>query len=76
MVVGSLIAASSFFYFSTFSGRLCSMIASIYFATQVAYRLGVYYGFARGFRQGREKVVPALGDSSQNGSTADASSVA
>ena len=53
MVAGTLIGAGSFFYFTSFAGRLGSMVASIYFAAQVAYRLGVYYGFARGFQQGR-----------------------
>ena len=74
MVVGTLISAGLFFYFATFAGRLGSVVASLYFATQVAYRLGVYYGFARGFQQGREQFVSAIASSTKNGATVGASS--
>jgi hypothetical protein len=57
MVVGFLVAAGSFFYFDGLPARILSALASIYCATQVAYRLGVYYGFARGYQEGQEQGV-------------------
>ena len=46
MLVGFLVAVGSFLYFESLSARIFSALISVYCATQVAYRLGVYYGFA------------------------------
>ena len=69
MVVGFLVAIGSLFYFESVAARLFCVLASIYCATQVAYRLGVYFGFARGFQQGHEEGVHrALGISPEEAS--------
>ncbi len=57
MVVGFVAAVASFFYFESLSARIFSALVSIYCATQFAYRLGVYYGFARGYQEGQEQGV-------------------
>jgi len=57
MALGLVVALCSLFFFVPFSAGLVGMLASIYFATQVAYRRGVYFGFARGFEQGHEEAV-------------------
>ena len=57
MVLGLVVAVCSLFFFVPFAAGLVSMLASIYCATQVAYRRGVYFGFARGFEQGHEEGV-------------------
>jgi len=57
MVVGLVVSVCASLYFVSFAGRLVGVLASVYCATQVAYRLGVYYGFTRGFREGHEKGV-------------------
>jgi hypothetical protein len=57
MVVGFLGAVGSFLYFEGLSARIFSALVSIYCVTQVAYRLGVYNGFARGYREGHEQGV-------------------
>jgi len=57
MVLGLVVAVCSLLFFMTFSAGLVCMLASIYCATQVAYRRGVYFGFARGFEQGHEEGV-------------------
>ena len=57
MLLGLVVALCSLFFFVTFSAGLVGMLASIYCATQVAYRRGVYFGFARGFEQGHEEAV-------------------
>ncbi|MEO8142860.1 MAG: hypothetical protein ABI654_01485 [Betaproteobacteria bacterium] len=57
MVVAAIAATGSLFYFDSLSARIFSALASIYCATQVAYRLGVYYGFARGYQEGQEQGV-------------------
>jgi len=57
MVVGSIAASSSLFYFDGVAARIASALAAIYCTTQVAYRLGVYYGFARGYQEGQEQGV-------------------
>lgn len=54
MVVGCFVAGYSLFYFESVFARLFWLLAMIYCATQVAYRLGVYYGFALGFQEGNE----------------------
>ena len=60
MVGGFLVACGSLFYFRSGTAHLFSVIALIYCATQVAYRQGVYSGFARGFREGHENGVHRL----------------
>ena len=57
MGIGFVLAIASFFYFDSPGGRICASIASLYCATQIAYRAGVYYGFSRGFREGHEEGV-------------------
>jgi len=57
MVAVFLVAVGSFFYFESFSARIFIALVSMYCATQVAYRLGVYYGFARGYQEGQEQGV-------------------
>ena len=57
MVLGLVVALCSLFFFVPFAAGLVGMLASIYCATQVAYRRGVYFGFARGFEQGHEEGV-------------------
>ena len=57
MLVGLLIAVGLLFYFESLSGRILSALASIYCATQVAYRLGVYHGFAHGYQEGQEQGI-------------------
>jgi hypothetical protein len=57
MVAGFIAAFGSFFYFDGLTARIVSALAAIYCATQVAYRLGVYYGFARGYQEGQEQGV-------------------
>ena len=57
LMVGFIVAIGSLFYFDSLSARILSALASIYCATQVAYRLGVYYGFARGYQEGQEQGV-------------------
>ena len=69
MVLGFLVAVGSLFYFESLSARLFCALALIYCATQVAYRLGVYYGFGRGFQQGQaEGVRRVLGISANDAS--------
>lgn len=60
MVVALVIATGSMFYFVSFPARLLGVLAAIYFASQVAYRLGVYHGCAHGFQQGHEVAVDGL----------------
>lgn len=55
MWTASVVAGGSLFYFDTFLGRVLALLASAFFAAQVAYRMGVYYGFARGFQEGRRQ---------------------
>ena len=57
MAVAFVVALCSLFFFVGFVARLVGTLASIYFycATQAAYRLGAYFGFARGFEQGHER---------------------
>ena len=57
MVAGFFVSVGSFVYFESFSARILSSLVSTYCATQVAYRLGVYYGFARGYQDGHERGV-------------------
>lgn len=57
MAIGFLVAGYSLFYFESVFARLFCLLAMIYCATQVAYRLGVYYGFVRGFQEGHEEGV-------------------
>jgi len=57
MVVGLGVTVGSFFYFESLSARIFSALALIYCATQIAYRRGVYYGFARGYQEGQEQGV-------------------
>lgn len=57
MVIGSIAAIGSLFYFDGITARVVSVLVAIYGATQVAYRLGVYSGFARGYQEGHEQGV-------------------
>ena len=57
MALGLVVALCLLFFFVPFAADLLGMLASIYFATQIAYRRGVYFGFARGFEQGHEEGV-------------------
>ena len=57
MVVGSIAAFGSLFYFDSYLARIVSALAAIYCASQVAYRLGVDYGFAHGYQEGQEQGV-------------------
>ena len=57
MVLGLVVALCSLFFFAPLAAGLVAMLVSIYCATQVAYRRGVYFGFARGFEQGHEEGV-------------------
>ncbi|MDP1545347.1 MAG: hypothetical protein Q8L87_04935 [Anaerolineales bacterium] len=57
MVIGSIAAISSLFYFDSLTARVVSAFAAICCATQVTYRLGVYFGFARGYQEGQEQGV-------------------
>jgi hypothetical protein len=57
MVVGAMAAFGSLFYFDGLTARIFCALVAIYCATQVAYRLGVYYGFARGYQEGQEQGV-------------------
>jgi hypothetical protein len=57
MVIESIAAIGTLFYFDGLTARVAPALAAIYCATQVAYRLGVYYGFARGYQEGREQGV-------------------
>jgi hypothetical protein len=45
------------FYYDSVLARILSALALIYCATQLAYRAGVYYGFARGYQEGHEQGV-------------------
>jgi hypothetical protein len=57
MAIGSIAAFGSLFYFDGLTARIVFALAAIYCATQVAYRLGVHYGFARGYQEGQEQGV-------------------
>ena len=57
LVVGSVAAFGSLFHFDSLPVRIVSALAAIFCTTQVAYRLGVYYGFARGYQEGQEQGV-------------------
>jgi len=57
MAIGFLVAGFSMFYFESVFARLICLLAMIFCATQVAYRMGVYYGFVRGFQEGHEEGV-------------------
>lgn len=60
MAIGFLVASCSLFYFKSDFAHIFSLFALIYCAAQVAYRQGVYYGFARGFQDGHEEGVHRL----------------
>jgi hypothetical protein len=57
MFTGFLVTLGLLFYFESFLARILFVLASIYCATQIAYRLGVYYGFTRGYQEGQEQGV-------------------
>jgi hypothetical protein len=57
MVIGFLISGCSLLYFASDIARLFCIVGMIYFATQVSYRYGVWYGYTRGFEYGHEKGV-------------------
>jgi hypothetical protein len=57
MAVGFLAAVGSFLYFDGLWGRVLSALVTIYCAMQVAYRLGVGYGFTCGYQEGHEQGV-------------------
>ena len=62
VAIGFAIAGFSLFYFESFSARLFCLLAMTYCVTQIAYRLGAYFGFERGFEEGhREGVHRVLG---------------
>lgn len=55
MVLGCMIASYLLFQFETVFVRIFWLIAAVYCATQVAYRQGVYFGFAEGFQIAHEE---------------------
>jgi len=57
MVIGSIAAIGSSFYLDGLTSRVASALAAIHCATHGAYRLGVYYGFARDYQEGPEQGV-------------------
>ena len=57
MVIGFLVSGCSLLYFASDIARLFCIVGMIYFATQVSYRRGVWYGFIQGFEYGHEKGV-------------------
>jgi hypothetical protein len=57
LAIGFLVAGFSLLYFQSFIARIFCLLAMLYCATQVAYRLGVYFGFAEGFQEGHEEGV-------------------
>jgi hypothetical protein len=69
MAIGFAIAGFSLFYFESLSVRLFCLLAMTYCVTQIAYRLGAYFGFERGFEEGhREGVHRVLGISGADAS--------
>lgn len=53
MWAGAIVGLSCLFYFEGVWARIFSAVVATYCATQVAYRAGVYHGFARGYQAGR-----------------------
>ena len=69
MVVGCLAALGFLLYFESLSARLACVFTLIYCTSQVAFRMGLYNGFVRGFQQGKEAgVYRALGISPEDAS--------
>ena len=57
MAVGFLAACGLFFYVPGYGARLACIAAMLYCAWQLAYRMGVYYGFMRGYQEGNTSGV-------------------
>lgn len=57
MAIGTLVSGYLIFHVDGVFARLSWLLAMIFCATQVAYRMGIYYGFAEGFQEGREEGV-------------------
>ena len=57
MLIGFLVSGCSLLYFTSDIARLFCIVGMIYFATQVSYRRGVWYGYIQGFTYGHEKGV-------------------
>ncbi len=57
MGVGFVVAGFFLFFFQNFPARIFCLVALIYCVTQVAWRLGVYFGYSEGYRGGHEDGV-------------------
>jgi hypothetical protein len=64
---GFLLAGAAALYVESSAGRVVLALTAIFCVGQGAYRLGVYYGFMRGFQEGHENGVHrVLGISSED----------
>ena len=54
MGVAFLVALAALFYLSSPITRIVCGVVSLYCAVQFSYRLGVYYGFMRGYQEGHQ----------------------